>query len=212
MERRHFLMGAAATAATPLIASPLEALAQSASASASSSATGSPSGGTAATTEGYQRDEILRAGSDFLGVTVEALGGAIEKIFADYGDRPTAYIAGEEVSGAIGLGLRYGKGLVHMKMLSHPEKIFWRGPSVGFDTGGNASRVFALVYKMYDLEKIYQRFPGVDGSAYFIGGLGVNYQQADEVIVAPIRAGVGFRLGASVGYLAYSKKRLWIPA
>jgi len=194
MERRHFLTGVAATAAAPLIASPLQALAQSAS-----------------TTEGYQRDEVLRAGSDFLGVTVEALGGAIEKVFADYGDRPTAYVAGEEMSGALGVGLRYGKGLVHMKALSHPEKVFWRGPSIGFDTGGNASRVFALVYKLYDVEKIFQRFPGVDGSAYFIGGLGVNYQQADDIIVAPIRAGVGFRLGANVGYLAYSRNRKWFP-
>lgn len=204
MERRHFLTGAAATAAAPLIASPLQALAQSASASSSSAASSSA--------EGYQRDEIVRAGSDFLGVTAEALGGAIEKIFSDYGDRPTAYVAGEEVSGALGVGLRYGKGLVHMKALSHPEKVFWRGPSIGFDTGGNASRVFSLVYKLYDVEKIYQRFPGVDGSAYFIGGLGVNYQQADDIIVAPIRAGVGFRLGANVGYLAYSKNRKWFPA
>ncbi|WP_298333787.1 DUF1134 domain-containing protein [Asticcacaulis sp.] len=205
MERRHFLMGAAATAATPLIASPLQALAQTGAASSSSA---SPS----RTAEGYQRDEILRAGSDFLGVTVEALGGAIEKIFSDYGDRPTAYIAGEEVSGAIAVGLRYGKGLVHMKALPSPQKIFWRGPSVGFDTGGNASRVFSLVYGLYDVEKIYQRFPGVDGSAYFIGGLGVNYQQSDDTIVAPIRAGVGFRLGANIGYLAYSKTRKWFPA
>lgn len=205
MERRHFLMGAAATAATPLIASPLQALAQT---GATSSTSASPS----RTAEGYQRDEILRAGSDFLGVTVEALGGAIEKIFSDYGDRPTAYIAGEEVSGAIAVGLRYGKGLVHMKALPSPQKIFWRGPSVGFDTGGNASRVFSLVYGLYDVEKIYQRFPGVDGSAYFIGGLGVNYQQSDDTIVAPIRAGVGFRLGANIGYLAYSKTRKWFPA
>lgn len=205
MERRHFLMGAAATAATPLIASPLQALAQT---GATSSASASPS----RTAEGYQRDEILRAGSDFLGVTVEALGGAIEKIFSDYGDRPTAYIAGEEVSGAVAVGLRYGKGLIHMKALTSPQKIFWRGPSVGFDTGGNASRVFSLVYGLYDVEKIYQRFPGVDGSAYFIGGLGVNYQQSDDTIVAPIRAGVGFRLGANIGYLAYSKTRKWFPA
>ena len=213
MERRHFLMGAAATAATPLIASPLQALAQTPMTQAGQSASSSSaSSSQSRAAEGYQRDEILRAGSDFLGVTVEALGGAIEKIFSDYGDRPTAYVAGEEVSGAIAVGLRYGKGLVHMKSLAQPQKIFWRGPSIGFDTGGNASRVFSLVYGLYDVEKIYQRFPGVDGSAYFIGGLGVNYQQSDDTIVAPIRAGVGFRLGANIGYLAYSKTRKWFPA
>lgn len=202
MERRHFLTGAAAVAATPLISSLLPASALAAPATPPASAPGDA---------GYQRDEIVAAGSDFLGVTVEALGEAMEKIFSDYGDRPTAYIAGQEVSGAIGLGLRYGKGLVHMKSLAQPTKVFWQGPSAGFDTGGNASRVFALAYNLTDPEQVFRRFPGVEGSAYFIGGLGVNYQRAEGIVLAPIRAGVGFRLGASVGWLAYSRKRNILP-
>lgn len=159
----------------------------------------------------YNRDEILQAGSDFLGVTVEALGGAVEKIFADYGEHPTAYVAGEEASGAIGVGVRYGKGNLFMKSQARPTHIYWQGPSIGFDTGANASRVFTLIYNLNDPNFIYRRYPGVEGSAYFIGGLGVTYQRAEGVVLTPIRAGVGFRLGASVGYMNISKKRRILP-
>ena len=157
----------------------------------------------------YTRDEIVSSVSDFLGVTAEAAGGAVERVFKNNG-RPTAYIAGEEGSGAIGVGARYGRGLLYMKG-REPTEVFWRGPSVGWDFGGNASRVFTLCYMLDDPRDIFQRFPGVEGSAYFIGGLGVNYQRTDEIVLAPIRAGVGFRLGANIGYLAYSRKRNYIP-
>jgi hypothetical protein len=161
--------------------------------------------------DSYSRPEIIRAGSDFLGVTAEAIGGALEHIFKDLGSHPTAYIAGSEGSGAFGVGLRYGKGLIYMKRRRNPAQVFWQGPSVGFDTGGNASRVFTLCYALREPDEIYQRFPGVEGSAYFVGGLGVNYQRADSISLAPIRAGVGFRLGANVGYLSYSRKRHIVP-
>lgn len=165
-----------------------------------------PAGGKAET---YSRDEIVNNVSDFMGVTAEAAGGAIEKIFQKNG-RPTAYIAGEEGSGAIVAGARYGRGLLYMKG-KEPIEVFWRGPSVGWDFGGNASRVFTLCYNLDDPALIFQRYPGVEGSAYFIGGLGVNYQQTENIVLAPIRAGVGFRLGANVGYLAYSRKRNYFP-
>ncbi|MBS0362266.1 MAG: DUF1134 domain-containing protein [Proteobacteria bacterium] len=157
----------------------------------------------------YSEDEIVHSVSDFLGVTAESAGGAVERIFKNNG-RPTGYIAGEEGSGAIGAGLRYGRGLLYMKG-RQPVEVFWQGPSFGWDFGGNASRVFTLCYSLEDPRDIYQRFPGVDGSAYFIGGLGVNYQRANDITLAPIRAGVGFRLGASVGYLAYTRKRNILP-
>jgi hypothetical protein len=159
--------------------------------------------------ETYSRDEIVNGVSDFLGVTAEAAGGAVERVFKNNG-RPTAYIAGEEGSGAIAIGARYGRGLLYMKG-REPMEVFWQGPSVGWDFGGNASRVFTLCYLLDDPKDIFQRFPGVEGSAYFIGGLGVNYQKADQIVLAPIRAGVGFRLGANVGYLAYSRKRNLLP-
>ncbi|HZZ30504.1 MAG TPA: DUF1134 domain-containing protein [Phenylobacterium sp.] len=157
----------------------------------------------------YSEDEIVHSVSDFMGVTAESAGGAVERIFKSNG-RPTAYIAGEEGSGAIGVGARYGRGLLYMKG-RQPMEVFWQGPSVGWDFGGNVSRVFTLCYMLEDPRDIFQRFPGVEGSAYFVGGLGVNYQRANDIVLAPIRAGVGFRLGANVGYLAYSRKRSLIP-
>jgi hypothetical protein len=157
----------------------------------------------------YSQDEIVNRVSDFLGVTAESAGAAIERLFKENG-RPTGYIAGEEGSAAFVFGLRYGRGLLYMK--DRPtQAVYWQGPSVGFDAGGNASRVFALCYDLEFPDAIYRRFPGVEGSAYFIGGLGVNYQRADGITVAPIRAGVGLRLGADVGYLAYSRHQNIIP-
>jgi hypothetical protein len=157
----------------------------------------------------YSRDEIVRNVSDFFGVTAENAGGVIEKVFHENG-RPTAYIAGQEGSGAFFFGLRYGKGLMYMK--DRPRMpVFWQGPTGGFDWGGNASRVFTLCYDLQYPDAIFRRFPGVEGSAYLIGGLGMNYQRADGIVLAPVRAGVGLRLGASLGYLAYSRQRNVIP-
>ncbi|WP_430423724.1 DUF1134 domain-containing protein [Phenylobacterium sp.] len=168
-----------------------------------------PSGAPAGEAGTYSQDEIVRNVSDFLGVTAEAAGAAVERLFAKNG-RPTAYIAGEEGSGSFVLGLRYGRGLMYMKDRT-PMEVFWQGPSVGWDWGGNASRVFTLCYNLHVPEAIFQRFPGVEGTAYLVGGLGVNYQRAEDVTLAPIRAGVGLRLGANVGYLAYTRKRSVIP-
>jgi len=165
--------------------------------------------GDGAPAETYSHDELIHTISDFFGVTTEAAAGAVERIFRDNG-RPTAYVAGEEASGAFVFGLRYGKGLLYMKQ-KPTQKVFWQGPSVGFDAGGNGSRVLTLCYNLQYPDMIYRRFPGVDGTAYFIGGLGVNYQRADEVTLAPIRTGFGFRLGANVGYLSYSREQHAFP-
>jgi len=175
------------------------------SAGPTGAAPGAPQGGAPT----YSQDEIVTNVSDFLGVTAEAAGAAVERLFANNG-RPTAYIAGEEGSGAFILGLRYGRGLMYMKE-REPMEVFWQGPSVGWDWGGNASRVFTLCYNLQVPDVIFQRYPGVEGSAYLIGGLGVNYQRAEDVTLAPIRAGVGLRLGANIGYLAYTRKRNVIP-
>ena len=157
----------------------------------------------------YTREEIINNTSDFLGVTAEAAGAAIERIFGDYG-QPTGYVAGEEGSGAFGVGARYGRGLLYMHDRPTTD-VYWQGPSVGFDVGGNASRVFTLCYDLQYPDAIFRRFPGVEGSAYLVGGLGVNYQRADGITLAPIRAGVGLRLGANIGYLAYSRRRNVLP-
>jgi hypothetical protein len=159
--------------------------------------------------ETYSRDELIDQVSDFFGVTAEAAGGVIERAFHDHG-QPTGYVAGHEGAAAFVAGLRYGKGLLYMKN-REPAPVYWQGPSVGWDFGGNGARVFTLCYNLQYPEAVFRRYPGVEGSAYFIGGLGVNYQRAEDITLAPIRAGVGLRLGANVGYLSYSRKRNYFP-
>lgn len=159
--------------------------------------------------EEYTQDEIYAAASGFFGEVTEGLAKVIEKAFADHG-RPNAFIRGEEASGAIVVGLRYGNGTLVRKKYDE-RKIYWQGPSVGFDLGGNASKVFVLIYNLDRADQLYQRIPGVDGSAYFIGGAGVNYLQVGDIVLAPIRTGVGFRLGANVGYLHFGKEHSWNP-
>jgi hypothetical protein len=158
----------------------------------------------------YTPDEIVQKGAEFFGVTTESMAKAVERVFAKYG-RPDAYIAGSEGSGAFIVGLRYGEGQLYMKQSSAPTKVYWQGPSVGFDYGGNASRVFTLVYNLREPDKVFTRFPGVEGSAYLVAGIGVNYQQSGRVILAPMRTGVGLRAGVDLGYLSYSRERNWIP-
>jgi hypothetical protein len=157
----------------------------------------------------YSRDELVNKVSDFFGVGAEAAGAVISKAFKDNG-QPTGYISGEEGAAAITVGLRYGKGLLYMKN-REPVTVYWQGPSVGFDLGGNASRSFTLCYNLQNPDQIYQRFPGAEGAGYFVAGLGINYQQADDIVLAPIRAGVGLRGGVNVGYLAYTRKRHILP-
>lgn len=165
-----------------------------------------PSAGQAKT---YEQSEIVGKVSDFFGVTAEAAGGVVARVFRDKG-QPTGYIAGEEGSAAIAVGVRYGKGLLYMKD-REPVTVYWQGPSVGWDLGANGARVFTLCYNLQDPDLLFRRFPGVEGSAYFIGGLGVNYQKAEDMTLAPIRTGVGLRLGANVGYLAYTRRRNVLP-
>lgn len=164
-----------------------------------------------ATDDTYSENEIVQKAADFFGATTEAVGKAVERVFAEKG-RPNAYIAGSEGSGAIVVGLRYGEGDLYMKKTGNKAaKVYWQGPSVGFDLGANASKTFVLVYNLPSTEAIYQRFPGVEGSFYVVAGIGVNYQQAGRIILAPMRTGVGLRAGANVGYLAYTKERNWVP-
>lgn len=168
-----------------------------------------PNTARAAEDDGYTQEEILAKATGFFGETTEGLAKAIEHVFEDQG-RPNGFVTGEEFSGAIGVGLRFGKGTLNRKSGASRE-VHWQGPSVGFDLGGNASKVFVLVYHLDNSEQIYQRFPGVEGTFYFVAGVGVNYQKSGDVILAPIRTGVGLRAGANVGYLHYTKKRSWNP-
>ncbi|WP_349742502.1 DUF1134 domain-containing protein [Roseateles cavernae] len=157
----------------------------------------------------YDEDSILKAATEFFGSTTEGLAKVIEKAFKEQG-RPNAYIKGEEASAALTVGLRYGDGQLQMKG-GATARVFWAGPSIGLDAGANASKVFTLVYKLPNAAAIYQRFPGVEGSLYYIGGAGINYQRNKGITLAPIRLGVGLRSGASVGYLHYRREKSLNP-
>ncbi len=152
----------------------------------------------------YDERTVLEAGKEVFGEGAEGLGEVIESIFADLG-RPNAYIVGEEVSGAFIAGIRYGDGVLHHKIEGERE-VHWTGPSLGFDVGANGAKVFTLVYNLYDTEDLYRRFPAVEGQFYFVGGLGVAYFKRGDVVIAPIRLGVGLRAGANAGYMKFSKK------
>lgn len=159
--------------------------------------------------ETYSKDETLAAAEKFFGGTTEGLAKAIEKVFSENG-RPNAYIVGNEGAGAVVVGLRYGEGTLFYKG-GGSMKVYWQGPSVGWDFGGNASKVFTLVYNLHWTRDLFQRFPGVDGSLYIVAGVGLNYQRANGITLAPIRTGVGLRAGANVGYLSYTEKKTWVP-
>ena len=157
----------------------------------------------------FTNEEILTKGHQFFGKASRGIGEAVEYIFQSQGE-PTAYIVGEEGSGAMVGGLRFGEGTIYYKD-GMTQKIYWQGPSVGFDFGGNGSRTMVLVYNSDSPRELYKRFIGVEGSAYLVGGMGVNFQKNNNIVMAPIRTGVGARLGANVGYLKYSKNPTWNP-
>ena len=157
----------------------------------------------------YSENEILAKAKGFFGDTTEGLAKAIERVFEDQG-QPNAYIIGEEISGAIGIGVRYGNGTLSRKT-GGGRKVYWQGPTIGFDFGADASKMFILIYGLPDTNTLFQRFPAVDGSFYFVAGVGVNYQKSGGVTLAPIRTGVGLRAGVNIGYMHYTREHSWIP-
>jgi hypothetical protein len=157
----------------------------------------------------YKQETILKEAEDFFGKGAKGLADVIAKVFKDQG-RPNGYIKGEEISGAIGVGVRYGNGTLVLKN-GPTRKVYWQSPSIGFDIGANAVKVFTLVYNLHNVDNIFQRFPGVTGSLYFVAGVGVTYQRSDNIVLAPIRFGVGWRQGISIGYMDFTREKSWNP-
>ncbi|TPJ58311.1 DUF1134 domain-containing protein [Mesorhizobium sp. B2-7-1] len=157
----------------------------------------------------YTAQEIVDSGHKFFGETSGGLATVVEKIFASYG-LPNGYLLGEEGSGALIGGLTYGEGTLYTKNAGD-HKVFWQGPSLGWDFGGEGSRVMMLVYNLDDISSLYNRFGGVAGSAYVIAGVGFNVLQANRVMLVPIRTGVGARLGVNLGYLKLTERPTWNP-
>ena len=159
--------------------------------------------------DGYQQDDLIGAAEGVFGKGAEGLAGIIEKILKDQG-RPNAYISGREASGAFVVGLRYGSGTLTHK-IEGKRDVYWTGPSIGFDVGGNAANTFVLVYNLYDTQELYHRFPAAEGTAYLVGGFNASYLRWGNVVLIPIRLGVGYRLGINAGYMKFTEKRTWLP-
>jgi hypothetical protein len=175
----------------------------------SSTAMAQTTGSIAKSKSTFTTEEIVTKGHQFFGKASRGISEAVEYLFQSQGE-PTAYIIGEEGSGAVIGGLRFGEGTIYYKD-GITQKIYWQGPSVGFDFGGNGSRTMVLVYNSDSPRELYKRFIGVEGSAYLVGGIGVNLQKYRNITLAPIRTGVGARFGANVGYLKYSRNPTWNP-
>ncbi len=159
------------------------------------------------THQAYSDDEVVKAASDFFSTGAKDLSDVLAKVLKEKG-KPVAIIRGEEAGGAIGVGLRYGHGELVFKG-SPSTVVYWQGPSLGFDLGADAVKTFILVYDLPNAQALFQRFPGVEGSLYFVGGFGVNYVQRDGIALAPVRFGVGWRQGVAISYMNFSPdKRL----
>jgi len=194
--------------AAPPPPAPAEATAAPEAASPATPAS-QPANPAAAAGATYHQEDVISAAEGVFGKGAEGLAKMIESILKDQGE-PNAYIAGREAGGAIGLGLRYGSGTLFHKVEGN-QPIYWTGPSLGFDLGGNGAKTFMLVYNLYDTNDIFKRFPGGEGAVYVIGGFNASYQRRGDIVVIPIRLGVGWRLGANVGYLKFSRKSQILP-
>ncbi len=166
-----------------------------------------PAGGSLSDT--YSADELVDKGSAFFGSVAQGLASVIERAVGQYG-LPNGYILGDEGSGALVVGARYGQGTLYTRNRGELP-MYWQGPSIGLDFGGDGSKVMMLVYNLPDVNAIYGRYPGVNGSAYAVGGLGMTVLKKDNVVVVPIRSGLGARLGVNAGYLHFTGQPTWNP-
>lgn len=157
----------------------------------------------------YSGEELVATGSAFFGSVAQGLASVVERAVSQFG-LPNAYVLGEEAGGAIFAGARYGEGTMFTRNQGE-HGVFWQGPTVGLDFGGDGSKVMMLVYNLSSVSDIYGRYPGVDGSAYVVGGLGMTVLKFGDVVLVPIRSGVGARLGINVGYLKFTQEPTWNP-
>ncbi|WP_073980901.1 DUF1134 domain-containing protein, partial [Erythrobacter donghaensis] len=163
----------------------------------------------AVTSDTYGEDDLIGAAEGVFGKGAEGLAKLIEDMLKKQG-RPNGYIVGREAGGAFIVGARYGSGTLHHKVEGE-RKVYWTGPSIGFDAGANAGNTFVLVYNLFDTEDLFKRFPSGEGQAYFVGGLTASYLRRGDVVLIPIRVGAGLRLGVNAGYMKFSKEQKWVP-
>jgi hypothetical protein len=179
------------------------------SAAPAAAQSGPPPGTLTADESRFNSTEVVNAGHNFFGTVSRGLAQIVERAVSTWG-LPNGYVLGEEAGGAFVAGLRYGEGMLYTKNAGD-LKVYWQGPSIGWDVGGEGARTMMLIYNLPNTSAIYERFGGIDGSAYFIGGFGMTALTANHVVLVPIRSGVGLRLGANVGYLKFTPKATWNP-
>ena len=155
------------------------------------------------------REDVFTAAEDLFGRGAEGLGGILERTLREQGE-PTAYISGQEAGGAFVLGVRYGSGTMRHQ-IEGERAVYWTGPSLGFDLGADANKVFVLIYNLHDSQDLFRRFPGAEGNAYFVGGFTAQYMRRGDIVLIPIRLGVGLRLGINAGYMRFSERNRWLP-
>lgn len=157
----------------------------------------------------YKQDDLIGAAEGVFGKGAHGLAQMIEDLLRKQGE-PNAYIVGREGGGALVVGVRYGSGTLYHKVEGQ-RPVYWTGPSIGFDAGANAGNTFVLVYNLYNTDDLYKRFPAGEGQAYLVGGFTASYLRRGDIVVIPIRMGVGLRLGVNAGYMKFSKKQNWLP-
>jgi hypothetical protein len=169
----------------------------------------SAQGGRAGESGTFSPAELIDTGHSFFGNVTRGLALTVEEAVRRWGE-PNGYVLGQEASGAVFGGLRYGEGVLHTRNAGQ-HRVFWQGPTIGFDLGGDGARTMMLVYNLPSTDALYRRFVGLDGSAYLVGGVGMTAAMAGDVVVVPIRTGLGARLGVNVGYLKFTSEPTWNP-
>ncbi len=162
-----------------------------------------------ASADTYGQDDLIGAAEGVFGKGAQGLAGLIEDLLREQGE-PNGYIVGREGGGAFIFGVRYGSGTLHHR-IEGERKLYWTGPSLGFDAGANAGNTFVLVYNLFDTQDIFRRYPAGEGQAYFVGGMHASYMRRGDVVLIPIRVGAGLRLGVNAGYMRFSEKHRWLP-
>jgi hypothetical protein len=155
------------------------------------------------------RKDVFTAAEGVFGKGAEGLADLIEDLLRDRGD-PSGYITGREAGGAFIAGVRYGSGTLHHQ-IEGDRQVYWTGPSLGFDFGANADKVFVLVYNLHDSDRLFRRYPAAEGNAYVVGGFTASYLRRGDTVLIPVRLGVGARLGINAGYMRFSQKNRWLP-
>lgn len=157
----------------------------------------------------YKEDDLIGAAEGVFGKGAKGVADMIKDLLKKQGE-PNGYIVGREGGGAIGIGLRYGSGTLYHKVEGQ-RPVYWTGPSIGFDAGANAGNTFVLVYNLYNTDDLYKRFPAGEGAAYLVGGFHASYMRRGDIVLIPVRAGAGLRLGVNAGYMKFSQKQRWLP-